>query len=396
MKYDFDAIHDRKSTESLKWRYPEWVLKEKDVIPMWVADMDFESPPEVKKAIIERAEHGIFGYPIIPKSFWQAVIDWLKKRHNWEVQKSWMATSPGIVPALHLCVRAFTAPRDEVIIQTPVYHPFFQAIEKNDRIIIKNSLVYDSNTWIMDFDSLKRLITPKTKLLILCSPHNPVGRVWKKEELEKLSQIVQAYDLLVISDEIHHDFVFPGHKHIPLASISGEIARRTITLVAPNKTFNLAGLNTGVVIASNHELLKKFETEAEKTGLDQINIFGLTALETAYNYGAQWVDELVAYIEENCQIVRQFFPEQIPEIKFLVPEGTYLGLLDCRSLKLPQKELDEFFLKKARVQFEPGLKYGQELEGFERINLACPKAILRQALDRIARAVTGFLKNRRK
>jgi len=392
MKYDFDKIHDRLSTESLKWHFPERVLKAKGVIPMWVADMDFEAPPVVVEAVMKRAEHGIYGYPLVPASFWEAAIGWLEKRHGWHVRREWLTRSQGVVPALHICVRALTEPGDEVIIQSPVYRPFFDSIEKNGRLVARNPLEFDGRTWRMDLQDLEKKIRSRTRLLILCSPHNPVGRVWTREELKGLGRLCVKHDLVVVSDEIHQDFVFGRRRHLPFASISEELAERTITCTAPNKTFNLAGLTTSIVIASNPALLERFKAEAEACGPASANVFGIVALEAAFKRGAEWVDEMLAYVKANIDFARDFLAHTTTKIRFIQPEGTYLALLDCRGLGLTQKELDEFFLRRAGVYFEPGPTYGEELEGFERINLGCPRSILAEALHRIESALisSGF------
>ncbi|MCR4410733.1 MAG: PatB family C-S lyase [Candidatus Saccharicenans sp.] len=386
-KYDFDSVLDRRHTCSLKWEFCEQVLGVPEVIPMWVADMDFPAPPEVVDAVIRRAQHGAYGYPFIPRSFWSAIINWMKVRHNWEIKREWLSRCHGVVPALNICVQTYTAPGDKIIVQSPVYYPFFSAVENNGRRVVSNPLRFDNGTWRMDFDDLKNKIDRRTRVLILCSPHNPVGRVWRKEELEKLAEICLKHELLIISDEIHAEHVYRGHKHIPIASISPEIATRTITLTAPSKAFNIAGLTTSLVIIPNQRLLNLYKTQLDNLGLTVNNIFGLVALEAAYTQGADWLDQLMAYLEDNMDFARNYFEEKIPQIKFLKPEGTYLALLDCRALGLPQKELNEFFLKKARVYFDEGPVFGPELEGFERMNLACPRVTLVEALHRIEKAV---------
>ncbi len=377
MKYNFDEIHDRKSYGSLKWNFAETVLKEKDVLPLWIADLDFECPPEVIEAVVKRAEHGIYGYP----------THWLETRHAWQVKREWMAVSPGVVPALNLGVRALTEPGDEVLIQTPVYRPFFDAIEKNGRLTVMNPLIFDGQNWRMDLKDLKKKVRGRTKLLILCSPHNPVGRVWTREELEELGKLCTDHDLTVIADEIHQDFVYCGRPHVPFASLSEDLSRRTLTCIAPNKTFNLAGLTTAIAIASDQKKLERFKAEVEATGIGGTNVFGIAALEAAFEHGAPWLDEMLAYIRANMEAARDFLAERAPQVRFLMPEGTYLALLDCRQLGLTEEKLEDLFLGKARVMLEPGVTYGEELEGFMRINLGCPRAILMEALERIVDAL---------
>lgn len=386
-KYDFDKIVDRTGTESLKWVYPRKVLKVEDAIPMWVADMDFEAPPAVVEAISRRAAHGIYGYPLVPPSFWQSAIDWLKRRHGWVVRKDWMAKTPGIVPALNYCVRAFTKPGDGVIIQTPVYFPFYNSVENNGRRVVWNPLRFDGRRYTMDLEDLERKITAPGQMLILCSPHNPVGRVWTREELEALGRIVVARDLLVISDEIHADLVYRGHRHHALASLSLELADRTVTCIAPSKTFNIPGLSTAAVVSSHPDLLKRFKDEAERAGFELGQIFGIVGFEAAYTHGEDWLDELLPYLEANVDLLEKFLEERVPGVRLIRPEGTYLALLDCRGLGLEPAALNDFFLKKARVYFSDGTTFGRELEGFVRINFGCPRSLLREALGRIEKAV---------
>jgi len=387
LRYDFDRIVDRTGTESLKWVYPRKVLGVEDAIPMWVADMDFEAPPAVVEAVRRRAEHGVYGYPLVPPSFFAAAIGWLERRHGWAVEKKWMAMTPGIVPALNYCVRAFSRPGDPVIVQTPVYHPFYYAIENNGRRVVRNPLRFDGGRYTMDLDDLRAKIDAPGRMLILCSPHNPVGRVWTREELEALARIAVERDLLVIADEIHHDLVYRGHRHHVLASLSPELAHQTITCIAPSKTFNTAGLATAAVVASDPDLLKKLEDESERSGFDLGNALGIVAFEAAYAHGEDWLEELLPYLEGNIDLIEGFLAERVPGIRLVRPEGTYLALLDCRGLGLDPAELNGFFLKQARVYFSDGKIFGDEAAGFVRINFGCPRPVLREALERMERAV---------
>ena len=387
MKFDFDKVIDRTGTESLKWIYPRKVLKVEDAIPMWVADMDFEAPPAVIEAIRRRAAHGVYGYPLIPPSFWQAAIDWLGRRHGWDIRKDWMAKSPGVVPALNYCVRAFTRPGDGVVIQTPVYFPFYHAIENNSRRVVRNPLRFDGRRYTMDLEDLERKLDESGRMLILCSPHNPVGRVWTRQELEALGRIAKERDLVIISDEIHHDLVYGSHKHHVFATLSPDLADRTVTCVAPSKTFNIPGLSTAVVIASNAKLLEAFKDETERAGFELGQVFGIVGFEAAYAHGEDWLDELLPYLEANVDVMEKFLEERVPAIRLVRPEGTYLALLDCRGLGLEPAALNDFFLKKARVYFSDGALFGEEAAGFVRINFGCPRALLVEALERIERAV---------
>ncbi len=385
----FDRVIDRTGSESMKWVYPRKVLGVEDAIPMWVADMDFAAPPAVVEALRRRADHGVFGYPLVPPSFFAAAIGWLKRRHGWEVRKDWMAMTPGIVAALNYLVRALTRPGDGVLIQTPVYHPFYYAIENHGRRVVRNVLRFDGRRYVMDLDDLDRKAA-EAKLLILCSPHNPVGRVWSRGELEAVARIAVARGLVVISDEIHHDLVYRGHRHHVLASLSPEIAARTVTCVAPSKTFNVPGLATAAVVAENPDLLKKFENEVELAGFDLGQVFGIVGFEAAYAHGGEWLDELLPYLEANVDLIESFLAERVPGVRLVRPEGTYLALLDCRGLGLDPSGLNDFFLRKARVYFNDGKMFGPELEGFVRVNFACPRSVLREALERIERAVKAI------
>lgn len=386
----FDKVIDRTGTESMKWATPRAVSGIADAIPMWVADMDFESPPAVVEALRRRAEHGVFGYPLVPPSFYEAAIGWLRRRHGWTVEKRWMTVTPGIVAALNYCVPALTKPGDGIIIQTPVYHPFYYAIENHGRRVVRNPLRFDGRRYTMDLDDLERKIEAPGQLLILCSPHNPVGRVWSRQELERLGRIAVERDLLVISDEIHHDLVYRGHRHHVFAALSPEIAARTITGIAPSKTFNIPGLSTATVIASNPDLLKRIENEAERAGYDLGQVFGIVGFEAAYAHGEDWLDELLPYLEGNIDLLERFLAERLPALKLIRPEGTYLALLDGRDLGLEPGALNDFFLKKAGVYFSDGTIFGPELEGFVRINFGCPRSVLREALERIERAVKSI------
>jgi cystathionine beta-lyase len=387
VRYDFDTVLDRRGTHSLKWDRCLVDFGLDDVIPMWVADMDFAAPPAVVEAVTRRAAHGAYGYASVPESMWASAIDWLRTRHGWTIERQWLARAPGVVPALNLCVNAFTQPGDAVVVQTPVYYPFFHAVERNGRCLIRNPLVADGGRYRMDLGDLERRIDERTRLLILCSPHNPVGRVWTREELEALGEVCVRRDLIVLSDEIHMDLALAGHRHVPLATVSPALAERTVTLVAPSKTFNVASLNMSLVVASNASLLARYEAAFDSAGLIIASLFGTVALEAAYRHGADWLDQLLEYLEGNADVADRFIGERLPDLRFIRPEGTYLALIDCRRLGMPQPELDEFFLRKARVYFDSGAWFGQESAGFERINLACPRSTLTEALERMEVAI---------
>ncbi|MDD8025589.1 MAG: PatB family C-S lyase [Acidobacteriota bacterium] len=385
--FDFDALLDRRGTRSLKWDAAERFYNLSDVIPLWVADMDFPAPPAVVEAIRRRAEHPVYGYPLVPRESWDPVIRWLAERQGWTVHREWLLRLPGVVPSLNLCVRALTRPGDKVVIQTPVYHPFYPAVELNGRRLVRNPLRSGDGGWTMDLDDLRRQVDGRTRLLVLCSPHNPVGRVWTRPELEALASFCRERDLLVVSDEIHSDLVFAGHRQTPFASLGPDAAARTITLQAPSKTFNTAGLGASFAVASDGRLRGLLRREVEDSGLTTGNVFGVPAMEAAYAEGGPWRDELMAYLEGNADFTAAFFRDRLPRLRFLRPQGTYLALVDARGLGLEPEKVFPFFLEKARVYFDDGLKFGEALAGFLRLNLACPRALLEKALARIESAV---------
>jgi cystathionine beta-lyase len=387
MTFDFDAILDRRGTGSLKWDIPAHKRGAPEAIPMWVADMDFASPPAVIEALTRRASHGAYGYPSSPASVGESVVDWMKSRHGWDVRPDWVSRAPGVVPSLYACVRAFTRPGDGVIVQTPVYPPFFSAVEASGRRLLRNPLRFESGQWTMDFADLAGLIDDRTRLIILCSPHNPVGRVWTEEELRSLAGICLARKVMIVSDEIHGDLVFRGHRHRPLASLGPEIADRTITLVAPSKTFNIAGLSTSLAIASNRDYRDQFRRELSAVGYELPNVFGLVAMEAAYRLGGPWLEALLEYLEAGADLAVAFFAERLAPLRFYKPEGTFLALVDGRRFGLTQKEFDEFLLRRAGVYLNSGEMFGAETAGFARMNFACPHSRLRDALERIERAL---------
>jgi len=393
MKYNFDEIIDRTNYHSVKW--DELKIKfgdiPEDVLPMWIADMEFRSPQPVIEAIKKANEHGIYGYTSRPDSYYRAIIDWMERRHSWKVKKDWLAFSPGVVPALSFIIRAFTQPGDKVVVQPPVYYPFFRVIENNGCHVVNNPLKFGNKKYFMDYDDLERkVVDPRVKLLILCSPHNPVGRVWQKEELIILGEICLEHNVIVVSDEIHADILFKGYKHTPFASISPAFAHNSITCTAPSKTFNLAGLQTSTIIIPNKKYYKIYNNILDSLALDENNVFGLVALEAAYRDGEEWLEQLLSYLNENLEFLMKYFKERIPKIKVIKPEGTYLVWLDCRELGLSAKDLNNFMIKKAKVALDDGCWFGTEGNGFMRINIACPRSFLEECLKRIERAVNSL------
>lgn len=390
MRYDFDKIVNRFNTESVKWNLANEKYGNKDVIPMWVADMDFEVAKPISEAIRKRASHDIYGYTLKGESYYEAVINWMDKHHNWQIKKDWINYTPGIVPALNYLIRTYANSGDEIIIQTPAYHPFYSSVKNNGCIIVENPLLYENGNYKMDFNDLKKKITKRTKIFMLCNPHNPVGRVWSKDELIKLGQICIENNILVISDEIHFDLIYNGIQHTVFASISEEFAQNSVICTAPSKTFNIAGLQVSNIIIPNDKLRNLYSITLENNAIQGINSFASVALEAAYNEGEEWLQQLLQYLEENLNFLMKYFEERIPKIKVIKPEGTYLVWIDCSELNMSPNELEEFFARKVKVRFNDGILFGLEGAKFQRINIACSRSVLNDALERIEREVNNL------
>ncbi|VDG97794.1 Cystathionine beta-lyase PatB [Lysinibacillus sphaericus] len=390
MKYNFDTVVDRMKSSSVKWDGAEALFGEKDLLPLWVADMDFKVPDEVSKAVADKAAHGIFGYTIREESYYQSIIDWMKSRHNWTIKKEWICHSPGVVTALSLAVQAFTKPGDKVIVQPPVYYPFMKVTETNNREVVYNPLVNNNGSYEMDFEDLTSKIDESVKLLMLCNPHNPGGFVWNKDDLQRLGDICMEHGILVISDEIHSDLVFKKGSHIPFASLSEKFAQNSITCTAPSKTFNLAGLQTSNIIIPNEELREKFTMETERNSIGMPNSFGPVATEAAYTHGGPWLEDVLEYVEGNLKFVTDYFADNIPALKVLPLEATYLAWIDCTELGMTPEELETFFLSKAHVALNQGKAFGPGGEGFVRMNLACSRSIVEKASKQIQDAVKSL------
>lgn len=386
MKYDFDKIVVRKNTDCFKWDFAERIFKNTDALPMWVADMDFEAPPEVVSAIKKRAEHGVYGYALTPESYYESFISWIKKRHGFELKRDWLLFSPGIVPALSMSVMAYTAPGDKILIQTPVYNPFFTVVKDNGREVIENTLVLENGKYVIDFDDFENKIKTGVKMFILCNPHNPVGRVWQREELRKMAEICLKYKVIIVSDEIHSDVIYSGHKHVSIASLSDETLQNTVTLMAPSKTFNITGLAISSAVIANPALYAKFKKISESLHISNPAVFGVTAFEAAYRHGEKWLGELLKYLESNRDFMNDFIKSNLPQVKMVVPEGTFLAWLDFRRLKLSQKELNDLMVFKARLGLNDGEGFGASGRGFMRINFGCPRATLSEGLNRLETA----------
>jgi cysteine-S-conjugate beta-lyase len=392
MNYNFDRAIDRRGTDSVKWDLLNEEFGRDDVLPMWVADMDFAAPPEVCSALNARAEHEIYGYTIRPNSYYESIIYWIKSRHNWSIEKESIINTPGIVPALATAVIAFSNPGDKIIIQPPVYHPFYSVIEGNGREIVANNLKLSDGNYEMDFEDLESKIDDNVKMIILCNPHNPIGKVWGENELKRLGEICKSHNIIIVSDEIHSDIIYKGYKHTPIASISEELSEITITCMAPSKTFNIAGLSTSYTIIPNEILREKFNLTQDSLGIGTGNLFGVCALEAAYVNGEKWLEALINYLDKNMDYMVNFVNNNIDGIKAYKPEGTYLGWLDCRELGLHGDKLKEFMIHKARVGLSDGNIFGEPGEGFMRINLGCTRSMLVEGLNRIKNAVDSRIR----
>ncbi|MEN8119174.1 MAG: PatB family C-S lyase [Bacteroidota bacterium] len=378
--WNFDEIISREKTNSVKYDLRSKLFDSEDLIPMWVADMDFKTPPFIVDAIKKRAEHEIYGYTFRNDSFYESVIYWMNYKHNWQVKKNWITFSPGVVPALALSVLAFTKPGDKIITQPPVYFPFFSSVKNNGRQLVYNQLKYDNGNYHFDFEDLKKNIDSRTKMILISNPHNPVGRAWSKKELTELAEICLENNILMISDEIHSDLVFKPHKHMPLASISKKIANNTISTFAPSKTFNVAGLSSSVIIISNQKLKATYDNFLDDLHLGNGNVFGNVALESAYFNGAEWLDSLMDYLQGNITLVKDFINKPGIKIKMEIPQSTYLLWLDFRDYGLSKDDLQKRLVHNAKVGLSPGELFGYGGEGFQRMNIACPRSILREAL----------------
>jgi cystathionine beta-lyase len=390
MKYDFKTIVDRRSTGSGKW---DQMIRcnpdvSRGVVPFSVADMEFKNPPEITEGLKEYIDSTILGYTQPTDSYLNAVCNWMKRRHGWVVKRDWIIGSPGVVNALFLAVKAFTNQGDGIIIQTPVYYPFNAAIERNQRTLVKNPLIYTGSNYIIDYDDLERKAhDPKNKVLMFCSPHNPVGRVWTPEELTRVGEICLRNNVLIISDEIHFDLIMPGHKHTVFANVSEDLANNTIVCTSPSKTFNLAGMQTSNIIIPNEKIRNAYLREMASNGSYSLNILGYKACEIAYTECEEWLDQLLELIFNNHLELKQFIEKNIPVIKVIELEGTYLQWMDFRALGLNKQELENLMHFEAELFFDEGYIFGEEGAGFERMNLACPIGIMMDGLKRLAATI---------
>jgi cysteine-S-conjugate beta-lyase len=387
MKYDFDTPVKREHTSSVKYDLREKIFGQPGVIPMWVADMDFPTPDFILEAIRRRLQPEILGYTFLSDSFFRSIIDWNFRQHDWQIRKEWISFSPGVVPALNLLVMALTRPGDKIIVQPPVYFRFFSAIENHGRIRVNNPLRYENGRYSMDFEHLYSCLDDKVSLIMLSNPHNPTGNVWEREVLLNLARHCMERNIIMLSDEIHCDLLFPGYRHVPLASLNSSIAGSTITCMSPSKTFNLAGLSTSYLVIPDSGLKKKYDAMLEKVHVGAGNIFGFTALEAAYTEGDEWLRQLMAYLNGNLVYLVDFMDRHLPQIKMIKPGATYMVWLDCRDLGLEKEALRDFMIRRAGLGLSDGFLFGEEGAGFQRINIACPRSLLEKALFQLRNAL---------
>ena len=381
-KYNFDEVINRVGTNCEKWDLPE--LCSPDSISLWVADMDFNVSDEIIQAMSARLNHHIFGYSFRAQSWKDSIINWLKRRHGWNIESKWIQFAPGVVPAIAISILSYTREGDGILIQPPVYPPFSKTVLDGSRKLVENQLKLVNGQFEMDYDDLESKITSENvKLALLCSPHNPSGRVWKRDELERFASICLKRGVTIFSDEIHSDIVFSGNVHIPISCISPDVANITLTAMSPSKTFNIAGLSTSEVIISNDYLREKYAKTLDFIHVGGGNILGAVAAEASYNNGEEWLVQLLEYLEGSIDFIDKYLSEELPEIQLMRPEGTYVPLLDCRKLGLSPVELESLFKDKAKVILNPGYTFGKESEGFMRLNIATPRSTLAEGLKRI-------------
>ena len=392
MPYDFDKVIERRGTNCSKWDGDPGTIDGVDYpvgspLQLWIADMDFEAAPEITKALAERVRHGVFGYPIVPDSCYDAIIRWVERRHGWRIEREWIRFTPGAVPGAHMAVQAFCQPGDKVIVQTPVYYPFFRTVTDNGCHLAANPLRLTKGRYEMDFEDLERKAAdPRASLLILCSPHNPVGRVWRREELARVGDICARHHVRVVADELHCDIIMPPHRHTPFASVNDVCRDISLTVIAPSKTFNLAGLEATVIVAPDDETRQRFDNVLSRNSITRPNLFAITALEAGYAHGEAWLDELLVYLKGNYDFLVESMRERLPQVKVTPLEGTYLAWMDFRALESDPAKLQRRMLTEAEVWLDEGWVFGPEGAGFERVVLACPRSILREAADRIVKA----------
>lgn len=390
MKYDFDEVVPRRGTDSYKWDS----ASRPDVLPMWVADMDFRTAPAVVEALRKRVEHGVFGYARVPQAYYDAVIGWFGRRHGWQIRREWIVYTTGVVPALSAVIQALTAPGDKVLVQSPVYNCFFSSIRNSGCLLADSPLLYRDGRYSMDFDDLDRKTAdPSVKLMLLCNPHNPAGRVWSRDELLEVSRICVKNGVFVVADEIHGELVFPGFRYTPFASLSEEALMNSATCVSPSKAFNLAGIQIANIIAADEEMRKKVNKAINVNEVCDVNAFAVSALTAAYDDGEEWLCELISYLYENYRMLTEFFAARLPSFPVLPLEGTYLVWIDCRSSGRTGDELAKQLLEEAGLMVNSGSMYGGAGANFIRVNIACPRRILQRGLEMLEQVLGGGREN---
>ncbi len=387
MKYNFDEIIDRKNTNALKTDALGPRYGNSDLIPLWVADMDFLSPPAITEAIIERAKHGIFGYTCPSQEYYNSIINWVDRFHDWKIKQEWISFIPGIVKGIAFVIDCFTTKDQKVVIQPPVYHPFRIVPTLHHRDIVYNPLILEAGQYRMDLEGLKKAIDPQCRVLILCNPHNPGGRVWSRQELIDIAEICYDNNILVISDEIHSDLAYAPNKHIPFASVSEKAAQNSITFMAPSKTFNIAGIVSSFSVIPNDELREKFHAYLASSELEEGHIFAYLAAQAAYEHGEEWLKEVKSYLWDNINFVDQYLKANIPQIKAMIPQASFLVWLDCKDLNLSQQDLVSLFVDDAKLALNDGVMFGSQGEGYMRMNIGTPRANIEKALQNLKRAV---------
>lgn len=384
--YNFDQFIDRRNTASIKYDARMFFFNKEDIVPMWIADMDFKTPDFILDAIRGRLDHEILGYSFQPDSFFNAIITWNQQRHGWHIQKDWIAYAPRIIPAINLMVLSFTTPGDKIIVQPPVYYPFFSVVKNHGRELLFNPLLYKDGQYRFDFANLVDQIDSRTKMLILSNPHNPCGRVWTKAELQQLAEICLKNNIIIISDEAHSDLILPGNKHTVLASISNEISANVITCMSPSKAFNLSGLSTAYIVSSNLDLITRYKQSLQSLHGHSGNIFGDLALQAAYNNGADWLDQLIGYCQENINVMQRFIFDNLPQLRIVKSEGTYMVWLDFNAFNLSDDEIQQKLIFEAGLGLNHGPVFGSGGKGFQRMNIACSRKVLLDALNKICNA----------
>ncbi len=384
MQYDFDKVIDRKRSGSYKWTANKEKFGRDDLLPFWVADMDFATPPPVIDAIRKRLEHPVFGYSVRRESYLRAIINWLSVRHNWDIKREWLTfCPPGVIQGINLLLNVLSEPGDEIILQTPAYKPLINLVSGNERILVRNELKFQDNRYTFDFEDLRNKITPATRLLILCSPHNPTGRVWSREELNELAGICLRNNIRIISDEIHADLVFNGHRHIPLGSLSDEIAMNSVTCFSAGKTFNISGLQQASLVIPNRQIRERFENIRDIAQINLENTLSEVAIEAAYSGCREWLDQLIAYLEGNAEYLASYLGQHLPEVNVIRPDGTFLVWINMKGLGMSSGEIKDLMVYKAGIALYEGKEFGEKSDGFFRMNIACPRSLLAEGLNRM-------------